>query len=201
VQQPQVTVRPLDADLLQALESSLRAHGVPAVDYAQPGLSEHEMAERVKPLGISLPLEARLWWGWRDGVPFDAGTGPQEIGPGIKWFPLDEAVAECESTREMLAAIHGPDHEWSRHWLPLVNGDGRLYVTDTAVAEAEPCPVHVYWFDQGATPADLPSIGDLVVLWIEAIARGAWVYDRGADHWTVDQSVLYPWPAAHRSIV
>jgi hypothetical protein len=38
-------------------------------------------------------------------------------------------------------------------------------------------------------------------VWIEAIDRGAWRYDRGQEQWVVDADMLTAWPAAKRGLV
>jgi cell wall assembly regulator SMI1 len=196
----------LDDDLFAEFERCLREQGVPAIEYAQPGLEDEAIQALANPLGLSLPREARRWWQWHNGVAPAAGAGPREIGPGRKWLPLEEAVEECRGIRQMIKDNRDPHDRrpietvWSPVWLPFVHADG-LYVLDTGVPEDAPCPVLVHWFDEPEAPPDLCSLGELVALWIEAIERGAWRYDRSEDHWTVDHAVLDNWRPSRRGIV
>jgi hypothetical protein len=198
--------RALDAELLAELDRRLRERGVPAIGAAQPGLSEEAINEIVAPLGLSLPREARLWWSWHNGVQPDAGPGPREIGPTRKWLPLEEAAEECGRIRKMVREARDPrdprpiESIWSSSWLPFVQSNG-VYVIETAVPDDAPCPVRVHWFDEPETPPDLPSLGALVSLWIEALDRRAWSYDRQGDHWTVNHDILMTWPAAKRGLI
>ncbi|MDQ6915721.1 MAG: hypothetical protein M3155_07925 [Actinomycetota bacterium] len=191
--------RILDVGLLAEFEARLRDQGAPAIDAAQPGLSEEAMQALVAPLGLRLPHEARVWWGWHDGVARDAGDAAREIGPRRKWLLLQEAVEECTTIRKMNADVWGTDPaeaevRWSSSWFPLVHSEG-LVVIDTGVPDEAPCPVWVRWFDERPGPPHLPSIGDLVAVWIDAIDRGAWRYDREGDHWVSDKDRLEPWVA------
>jgi hypothetical protein len=157
------------------------------------------MQALVAPLGLRLPHEARVWWGWRDGVAPSAGGAEREIGPGRHWLPLAEAVEECARIRQMKAEVFGEDPaevevQWSSSWLPLVHSEG-LVVIETGGAEEAPCPVWVHWFYERPGPPHLPSLGELAAVWIDAIDRGAWRYDREGNHWTSDEDRLEPWVA------
>jgi hypothetical protein len=66
--------------------------GAPIVDHLQPGLSDEQMDELTAPLGLSLPVEARRWWGWHDGVdPASARIqADRMVGPLWRYQPLSE---------------------------------------------------------------------------------------------------------------
>jgi hypothetical protein len=195
----------LTVRLLEQFATRLRSQGVPAIDVAQPGLTDQTMQELVSPLGLTLPLEARVWWGWRNGVPETAGAGRTEIGPGRKWLPLDEAVAECSQIRQMLAEAAGGEQRlteaaWASSWIPLVRAEGSI-VIETDVPDNAPSPVRVYWFDEPAAPPDLASLGEAVSLWIEAMDQGAWRYDHHQDRWEVDHEIRASLRAAKRGLI
>src|SRR4029079_2240941 len=46
-----------------AFDRLWRDHAAPLSGHLQPGLTSQEMDELAEPLGISLPAEARAWWG------------------------------------------------------------------------------------------------------------------------------------------
>jgi hypothetical protein len=158
----------LGEDLLAEFEQRLRSHGVPAIDAAQPGLGTEAINAAVSPLGLSLPREARVWWGWRNGVAREAAARSREMGPGRHWLPIEEAATECARIRDLVAQAAAADSVladalWSPTSLPLVHYEG-LYVIDAAGSDDGACPVRVHWFDEPEAPNDLGSIGDLVSL-------------------------------------
>jgi hypothetical protein len=107
----------LDSELLEEFARRLRAQGVPAMDAARLGLRETEMQALVAQLGLTLPYEARVWWGWRDGVPKAAGAVARRIGL-FSWIPLQEAIDECVITRSLIASgarddPRNPEDLWS----------------------------------------------------------------------------------------
>jgi len=62
----------LTTDLLDRFEARLRGAGAPIVDAWAPGLTDAQIDELVRPLGIDLPKEARVWWRWHNGVDREA---------------------------------------------------------------------------------------------------------------------------------
>ena len=73
----------LDRAVLAELESRWQSQGAPIVSALRPGLSDDEMDRLTEPLGLSLPREAREWWGWHNGAPRPAPYSHTawEIGP------------------------------------------------------------------------------------------------------------------------
>jgi cell wall assembly regulator SMI1 len=198
----------LDESILYDFAERLRERGVPAITAAQPGLDYDSIEQAATQLELTLPVEARIWWGWHNGVSSTAPTGSREIGPTRVWLPIEEALAECVRIRHMIADVFARtptdtrpiEAIWSSKWLPLIQYEG-LYVIDTDVPEGAPCPVRVYWFYEPEAPPDLASLGELVLLWSEAIDRGAWRYDSSKGQWWVEHDVLDSWPAAKRGLV
>lgn len=64
--------RLLSHELLDGLVAALRAQGAPVVSNLSPGLSNSQMEPIVEGSGLSLPEEARTWWGYCNGA--QAGT-------------------------------------------------------------------------------------------------------------------------------
>jgi hypothetical protein len=173
----------LSTEDIDRLAEALRSQRAPVVDRLAPGLSAAEMDEITAPLGLTLPDEARTWWGTFDGAPLLPGDGPHvpALSPAWWWAPLESVVAECLEIRSWT----DPDF-WVESWLPIVIGDGHL-VIDTAVAAGEPSPVHVVDFegdDENIGPSHIPSLaslGELVRFWTSAVEdRAIWFSgDRG----------------------
>ncbi len=98
----------LSDELLDQLERRWRDQGAIVARLLRPGLTDEEMDAVTAPLGIHLPREARRWWGWHDGArPPAPGARPAELGPSRWFMPLADAVANCESLREVDRPLWG----------------------------------------------------------------------------------------------
>lgn len=137
------------------------------VEHLNAGLSDEEMDALVAPLGITLPAEAKQWWGYANGVPRGA---PGDVGltATLWWAPLEEIVQQCEEMRAIGSegVAPGEPNVYKDSWLPIVIGDGML-VIDTS--ESLIAPVYAIDFpdlgpDVTPTP-DLPSLGALIHTW------------------------------------
>ena len=144
----------------------------------------------VAPLGLTLPVEAQMWWGWHDGVSLEqtARAVLREIGPLQQFLPLAEAVNACLEMREMAKEIEpeAPDQFWWPSWLPLTQL-GHISL-DTSGPPDQPSPVHdTDWHHNwdGYTPI-AGSLGQLVGWWIRALEDGVWRYD---GVWRTDNAV------------
>jgi hypothetical protein len=180
----------LSEDLLEELALRWRRQGMPIATSLRPGLSDDEIDEVTSPLGIKLPREARIWWGWHDGAfgP-DPDRGNTELGPGRLFSPLADAAANTSSVRGMMRGVDGEfGPVWGSSWLTM-NWGGDTTVIDSGVGFDEPVPVRSYRFEEPETGATgVPSIGTLVTLYIDALDRGAWAYDRNRGIWIGDPS-------------
>ena len=142
--------------------------------------------------------EARVWWGWHDGV--TASTRPEgESFPGW-WFPsLHDAATQAEWERNEASALVGRDAEnliWRSGWLPILTDIGGNHaVLDCTAPPDGPSPV--YYADREGGPEKFrpraPTFGALIAGWIEAIDRGAAHYD--GTRWHRDYGRLNTDPA------
>ena len=181
---------------LERLEALWAEQGAPLVANLRPGLSEHEIEAQLRPLGLRAPAEARLWWGWHDGVP--SGQARIMGGSWFRFFTLSDAVAQYHSSRGVAKQAAGIDEEgadrfWHPSWLPITEtGYGAVIACDCAVAEGSVTPIRVV--DWGRKEdSDVPvagSFGQMVAWWIEAIERGAWRYDADLGRWEIDHQRL-----------
>ena len=113
----------LSLELLDEFERQLRLHQAPALDHAQPGLTSEQMHALVEPLGLRLPVEAVVWWGWRNGT----GPQPRFLLPYRAWLSLEEAVWRAADFREQFDGELLPDDSgpvWPDWWLPITTASG-----------------------------------------------------------------------------
>ena len=187
---PDVTT--LDGSLIDRLIAVLRGQGAPMVEHLNPGLSDDEMHALVGPLGITLPAEARQWWGYANGVPRGAPGGVW-LSPSWWWAPLEEIVQECSDMRAIGSegVLPGEPSGFKDEWLPIVIGDGML-VMDTS--QSVVAPVYAVDFpdlgpDVSPTP-DLPSLGALIQTWVRALEERAIWYDPDEQLFQIDMERL-----------
>jgi cell wall assembly regulator SMI1 len=180
----------LTEEMLEALVARWREQGAAIADDLRPGLAEAEMRAATEPFGLTLPAEARVWWGWHDGTA--SMTGTSALGLDLLYLPLSTALAVYQTQLRIAAQVaEGADSlaagdVWPRSWLPLsTKGAGMMMVCDCGVPEGAPTPIrHVdhEFFDRSRTPV-ANSLGTVVTWWIDALDRGAWTYNRERRSW------------------
>jgi hypothetical protein len=184
--------------MILSYEAVLRAQGVPLDRSDRPGLSDAEMRETLAPIGLSLPLEGRAWWGWHDGSPGE-GDGKLIAPPGDRFLSLSEAI-DCyrefrgiveRSVEPDIPALADPDDRWHPACLPI-RGRQLPVVIDCSVAESEPTPLRRIDLQdvEGSPRPRAQSLGQMVGWWIDAIDRGAWQWDAVRGEWTVDNELM-----------
>ncbi len=185
----------LDVDLLLELEQRWRSQRAPLLTRLRPGLADAEIDRLSARVDLRLPDEARVWWGWHDGVPVEHFGVARELGPQLPYLPLAEAL-ELYEHRRSLARTAGPlgdqtelgdpDYWWDPSWLPITeSGNGTVVTCDCSVGPGDPTPVRaIFWGDmsEARTPATR-SFGQLVEWWIDALDAGAWHYDEAIGRW------------------
>jgi cell wall assembly regulator SMI1 len=194
----------LNIELLTRLERCWQARDLPILRRLKPGLSDAEIDALTEPLGLRLPVEARTWWGWHDGVDMTGAKFEfdREMGAWWPYLSLAEAVAECQRCRrdseEMERAIAQPEPAWwYPSWFPItVDPPVAILACDCAVPKGEPTPIRHISAPEGQPPPapSVPSLGALIARWIEAFDRGIWTPKPGGG-WTIDEDRWPPeWP-------
>ena len=179
----------LSSELLNRLEQTWVEQHAPLASHLRPGLTDTQMDDITAPLGVLLPPEARLWWGWHDGV--DA-PGPYRLwatGAGQYLLSLQESVAEALFQRSLQDALTDPNSTaptvdlWRLTRVPAIDSmSGSLIAIDTA--DRGPLSP-VYWKDRdgnSSRPPVVPSLGTMISWWIDALEDGLG-YDRTTGQW------------------
>jgi len=177
--------------------------GAPIADHLQPGLSNPQMDALTRPIGITLTNEARVWWGWRNGVPASVGAAgnwvARMVNGAFDHLPLEEAVLNHARQRalgeEFGRDIDPPpefhdrpaDYWWEPAWLPLLKTQhGALIACDCTAPEVWGTPIlYVDWgaFGDAVRRRRARSIGEMVTWWIEAFDQGAVRYVAAEGRW------------------
>lgn len=180
-------VRQLDEALLGTYSARLTALGVPLDGWESPGLTDAEIDASLAPLGLSLPEEARVLWRWHNGLPLSVQTNL--LGGHGKWLlSIEEAVELAERHRRMhddnlcdLATDSDPRYDYA--WLAFFGPQHPLMI-DCSVPRNAPTPLRMLaWEEPAPPPIRVASLGDAVLLWMEALESGAWEWDRDAQEW------------------
>jgi cell wall assembly regulator SMI1 len=182
----------LERPNLAAFERQLRDLDLPLVRYLRPGLSAAELDAGELRLGFQLPHEARIWFGWHDGVDLAPWPPEQTLG-SLQFLTLEDAIGSCHQNREI--AVAGADGDegladafWKPRWLALaVPGYGVNVVIDCSGAIDAPVPVYIVDFqnpDQAAAPR-CASMKELVLRWSSGLERGSWSWNIRTRNWDV----------------
>jgi cell wall assembly regulator SMI1 len=179
----------LTPELLDGLKELWAREGAPVLQHLRPGLAPEEIDALTEPLGVRLPTEARTWWGWHDGVSGTVALGVQrELGPGLPFLPLGDAVALYRHALQQAAEVAGDqaDYWWRPSWFPVTERSGEIRC-DCSVEDGSPTPIYwAYSHDHDADGLANPkveSFGTMVTWWIEAVESGAWRYSAEARRW------------------
>lgn len=172
----------LDEALLYRFEARLRAAGSLIVDAWAPGLADEQIDDLLLPLGVDLPEEARVWWRWHDGILIEGDPKATEISPGRTHLPLRYVAEDYAALEGAMRQLHG------LHGLLNPVGDKPIVYFDCSVPRDAPVPVYTQNDDVVEPRLVLPSIGELVLTWIDLIDRGVWVTNPdGTWAWNADQ--------------
>jgi hypothetical protein len=181
-----VPPRLLTAALLEQLDEKLTKIDAPVARLWRPGLSDAEMDALTAGIGISLSTEARIWWGWHDGVELGAAR-PWERGIGGGWdaLPLAAAVQDAIRKRQFAATATAEDPEfhnadWPDSWIALC-GDVSYPRLACECAVPAGAASSVHYFDPSGNMEPwrpkVGSVGELVYVWLDALDDGTWHVD------------------------
>ncbi len=172
--------------MLERFDGQLRALGAPIVDAWAPGLGDEEIDAILLPLHIDLPEEARVWWRWHNGTREDTSTSARHLWH--RWpCSLQAAAEDYASGREAMK------HLWGLEQLLCPAVEKVMIYFHCAGPHDEPAPIYTQ-NDIEAPREVLPSIGDLVLAWLELIDQGVWTVAPDGiwtTHWArIPESVL-----------
>jgi cell wall assembly regulator SMI1 len=190
--------------MLEELEVRWRAQGAAIAGDLRPGLEAAAIQEATAAVGVQLPVEARVWWGWHDGT--SRSLTSHAIGGDLLYLTIEAAVTRYQRERAGAAAAMqdgvDPQKTWPPTWFPMAaRGDGAVMACDCAVDEGAPTPIRrVHWEKYGnhSLVPVAPSLGTVVSWWIDAIDAGAWRFDKERGLWDTDSARL-PDPALERT--
>ena len=159
--------RYLDDELLTEFDDALRSVNAAITHTWQPGVGDQEIDAAFGPLGLGVPEEARRWWRWHNGYRADARPPRHEITPRR---PL--------SSVSRVAEIYKTSRDWEvpdKLVLQFV-GDQPWLSLDCSGPRDAPVPIWMGSHGQEDVLV-LPSMGDLVAIWIDLIHTGVFATD------------------------
>jgi hypothetical protein len=186
--------RLLSPELLAQLDDKLQTIRAPITTLWRPGLGEAEMDALTAAAGFSLSTEARTWWAWHDGVDLTAPSWHRGLGNGWDPLPLADALQDALMKRQLATTIAEPNSEWPDSWITLCGEVSYRRIACNCAVPAD-APSTIHYFDPSdnmePTRPKLPSIGELVHAWIEALDDGTWRIDpKTGDFALLDPSEL-----------
>jgi cell wall assembly regulator SMI1 len=106
---------------LERLEALWAEQRVPLVEHLRRGLADKEIETQLQSLGLRLPSEAALWWGWHDGVP---SGQPRDMGGScFAFLPLGDAIREHQPSRRVAETAARTEEEADHLWHPSYTQD------------------------------------------------------------------------------
>ena len=184
---------------LQRLERNWAAQHAPIVTHLAPGLPAAEQNALLADLGLRMPAEGRIWWGWHNGFIGHVANYTETLVGACSLFPysLSESVAEHERRREVARTItteDAQDYYWEKHWLPILGSSGmRTVVIDCSCPDATPIRV-VNWEGPDFRDVRADSLAQVVGWWNMLLETGHWWWAETAwdedDLAGVDEALL-----------
>lgn len=158
----------LTCEHLAALEASWHAAKAPIATSLRPGVSVDEIHSAFEEFpSIAIPRELELWWGWHNGA--DPKRGSDLIGGENAFISVEQAVSGYREEFDELEEEEEHLLQWvwsARPWL-------RIECTPASPDTGQ------IWADPFGEEFQLvlPSLGDLVELWTDAVDRGLFLYN------------------------
>jgi hypothetical protein len=175
----------LDQALLDRFDARLRAAGALVVDHWAPGLTDAQIDALLHPLDIDLPDEARVWWRWHNGTLVDPRKREAKISPGRHPLPLKEVADFYAGEQGPLIDFYGVGGQ-----LRPVSEKPLIYF-DCAGRHDEPVPIITALDASDEHRVVLPSIGELILAWIDLLDRGIWATNPDGT-WIIDHDRRLP---------
>ena len=200
---------------LDELIRELGTLGSPISRYLRSGRPEGDVRAALEAFGLSPPVELVDWFGWHDGIDYQAaarGEGaavPIEVFFSLTLLGLEEAAGLCRERRAGVRELFGVDPPgpeadpfWRDPWFPVIAGGDSLFAAACdAAATRESAPVwrvfsHPGPFETGQVG---DSLADLVGRMATEIRAGSVWWDEGsrsiqpreADEWRLAELGLY----------
>jgi hypothetical protein len=186
----------LTRELLEALKARWVERRLPIVDALQRGLTDDEMDATTVPVGVMLPREARVLWGWHNGARKTDAHPVEAMGLAGLLYPfwsLQTAAQRYVEGRRMWDEIDPGelDYWWPAQWFWVTWEAGEVMI-DCSVPAGSPSPVtHSHYQDRRPdldfVEPRARSLGEVVSWWIDAFDAG--IYGNGVGI----QGLEYRW--------
>ena len=175
------------AGLLQEFEHELSRAGVPVEQALSPGLERDQVGGIFDHLGLPVPDEIAVWFGWHNGVTSLPLWG--KAFPRFEFYPIE--VVESRYAREGGQPLGYSDREWNPNWIHLLGDNNGMAIECGEPTNAAP---HVRPLDiagEWGTQTDngyfqVVSLCTPVTWWIESLRKGEYTWHPEARAWDWD---------------
>jgi hypothetical protein len=170
-------------ELLQELESELREVGVPVDTAFRSGASAPQLRAAFASIGIAVPDEIVVWFGWHDGVNRPIGN---RVLPIFEMWSSEDAIRNYVNPK---GAPKGSESwQWNPEWLHFVGDNNGIAVSCGGNLEATPRIRRISAGLEWGTQADdtlhqVVSLCTPVTWWIESLRNGWYEWDRHLQGW------------------
>jgi cell wall assembly regulator SMI1 len=139
---------------------------VPSARNLAGGLTDNEIDDLMMPTGLTLPLEARQWWRYHNGVIDDREVNDRALAATWEFNTLAACVGHWRQSCEIAFP------EWDPNWFPLVIGymSGSCIVVD-CTPDVDPV-VRYYDPKELALEVIAERFVDVIAWWLHNIDTG-----------------------------
>lgn len=172
------------ATALRELESRWTSAGdVTTSSELNPGLPRNEFLDVVRDLPLVPHEDAVTWFGWHTVPPERRLRGPHVGASFMEFLKIEQVMSlhriylELTAPEAQQEGVTFAQAGWDPQWLPICEAvNGSVVAMDCSAAPDGPAPLFVSHKDYFPVTADLPSLQDLVEVWIS-------LYDDGTYQW------------------
>lgn len=181
------------SSLLADLEIAMFDAGAPLA--AKPGVSEREVREVLRGVGLAPSAELVVWFGWHDGSARDSQPGMSQYLPNLDMASLSDAAERYRVTVLDFTPLPPPEPEMlffgaGPGWLRLGRSNIGLAVECTGNDTPRIRFAHEEFFDSPGCRA--LSLCTFVGWLLYGVRNGAYVWDPTVQRWEVDTSRFHP---------
>jgi cell wall assembly regulator SMI1 len=110
-------------NLIARLDQWLRQHRPVYYALLQPGLTDNELANFEKELGLELPLDFKLFYKWKNGISFKIfpSEGTTTILPNFRWKSAEAVIFSWDKNKKRVVDI--PSWWWHYGWVCFLTDD------------------------------------------------------------------------------
>lgn len=155
-------------DSLNVILSFMQKWHLSVAGLLNAGLSEKEIEERFKKVGLIPTKELVELYRWHDGTPVEEGTMLDDVQfiPGFHFLCLDDAINNYQAMKD--------DRRWCRAWFPIfANGGGDFYAADLGQSDGYSAGVIGFILGEKEQETEYQSLTTMLLTFRDGFQNGS----------------------------